>query len=196
MKALDTERTDSSQDRQPSGGFWRRYGAQIIALLGSIGITACAAILADDLRQFQGLGYLGVFIVAVISNATVILPVPGIAVVYAGGSLLNPLIVALVAGVGEPLGELSGYLAGYAGTAIVEDSARLRWVRRYMERHGFLTLLVLSAIPNPLFDLAGITAGMLRVPVRRFLLACWIGKTIKSLVVAFLGTISLGRLLR
>jgi len=49
-------------------------------------------------------------------------------------------------------------------------------------------LLVLSAIPNPLFDLAGMAAGMLRYPVSKFLLACWIGKTFKALVIAYLGS--------
>jgi len=57
-------------------------------------------------------------------------------------------------------------------------------------------LLVLSAFPNPLFDLAGITAGMMRVPVSRFLLACWIGKTIKSLAIAYLGSLSFGIIVR
>jgi uncharacterized membrane protein YdjX (TVP38/TMEM64 family) len=65
-------------------------------------------------------------------------------------------------------------------------------MRRWMERRGFLTVLVLSAIPNPLFDLAGITAGALHYPVGRFLLACWIGKTAKSLVLAYLGSYSVG----
>ena len=61
-----------------------------------------------------------------------------------------------------------------------------------MQRRGFLTLFVLSAIPNPLFDLAGISAGVLHYPVARFLLACWLGKTIKALALAYLGSVSVG----
>ena len=166
--------------------FVTQYRTQIIALLASVGLTVGVVLLADDLRNLAGLGYLGIFAVSVLSNATVVLPVPGIAVVCAGGGVLNPLLVALVAGVGEPLGELTGYLAGYAGSAIVEDSERFARVRGYMLKNGFLTLFVLSAVPNPLFDLAGIAAGMLRVPVARFLLACWLGKTLKSLAIAYI----------
>jgi len=59
-----------------------------------------------------------------------------------------------------------------------------------MERRGFLTLFVLSAIPNPVFDLAGIAAGMVGFPVAKFLLACWLGKTLKGVVVAYLGSLS------
>jgi len=171
--------------------FVGRYRSQIIALLASIGLTVGVVLIADDLRNLAGLGYLGVFAVAVLSNATVVLPVPGIAMVFAGGGVLNPLLVALIAGVGEPLGELTGYLAGYAGSAIVEDGQRFARVRSYMEKNGFLTLFVLSAIPNPLFDLAGIAAGMLRIPIARFLLACWLGKTLKSLAIAYIGMFSL-----
>ena len=105
------------------------------------------------------LGYLGVFVIAVLGNATVILPVPGLAVVFAGGGVLNPLVVGLIAGVGEPLGELTGYLAGYGGSVVAENREWYERIRRWMERRGFVTLLVLSAVPNPLFDLAGMAAG-------------------------------------
>ena len=53
--------------------------------------------------------------------------------------------------------------------------------------HGFITLVVLSAIPNPFFDLAGISAGTLRIPVLRFLAFCTIGKILKMLVFAYAG---------
>ena len=60
-------------------------------------------------------------------------------------------------------------------------------VDRLMLRWGFLTLLVLSAVPNPLFEFAGITAGAVRMNFWRFLLAVFIGKTIRALVLAFVG---------
>ncbi len=47
---------------------------------------------------------------------------------------------------------------------------------------GGLTVFVLSLIPNPFFDLAGIAAGVLRYPVSRFLFFCWLGNTIKTVV--------------
>ena len=74
----------------------------------------------DQLVDLRGYGYLGVFLISLLGNATVILPVPSLAVVFAGGGVLNPLLVGLVAGVGEPLGELTGYLAGYGGSAVID----------------------------------------------------------------------------
>ena len=173
-------------------GWWRAYRSRILALVFSLGITAAILLNADRLKDLAHFGYLGVFLIAVLGNATVILPVPSMAVTFAAGGVLNPWIVGLVAGLGEPLGELTGYLAGYGGSAVIEDRARFEQLKGWMRRRGFLTLLVLSAIPNPLFDLAGITAGALRYPVGKFLLACWLGKTAKAIAVAFLGLLSAG----
>lgn len=169
-----------------------KYGRPAAALVFSVLITVAVFSMADRLAELKALGYLGVFVIAVLGNATIILPVPGLAVVFAGGGVLNPLLVGLIAGVGEPLGELTGYLAGYGGSAVVEDRERYERIRRWMERRGFVTLLVLAAVPNPLFDLAGMAAGMLHYPVGKFLLACWLGKTAKALVIAYLGSLLQG----
>ena len=169
--------------------FWVKYRAQIAAFGFSIAITAAIVVFRGQLLRLGNLGYLGVFLVAVLGNATVILPVPSLAITFGGGTFLNPWLVGLVAGVGEPLGELTGYMAGYGGSAIIEDRKRFEQLKDWMQRRGFLTLFVLAAIPNPLFDLAGITAGMLHFPVSRFLLACWLGKTCKALIVAILGSL-------
>jgi membrane protein DedA with SNARE-associated domain len=47
---------------------------------------------------------------------------------------------------------------------------------------------VLSAIPNPFFDLAGVAAGALKMPPKRFLLWCWIGETLKMMMFALAGS--------
>lgn len=170
---------------------WRRYSAPTLAILFALCVTVAILAFRDQLEALAGYGYLGVFIISILGNATIIFPVPSLAVVFAGGSVLNPLFVGLVAGLGEPLGELTGYVAGYGGSVAVEDQARFERLKVWMERHGFLTLFVLSAIPNPLFDLAGIAAGMLRFPLSKFLVACWLGKSVKGLAIAYLGSLSL-----
>lgn len=171
---------------------WQRYRGRLVALLISLTITILIVAFRNELANLASYGYVGVFLISLLGNATVILPVPSLAVVFAGGGVLNPLLVGLVAGLGEPLGELTGYMAGFGGSAVVADRERFQQVKEWMQRRGFLTILVLSAIPNPLFDLAGISAGMLHYPVHKFLLACWIGKTIKAVAIAYLGSGLLG----
>jgi membrane protein YqaA with SNARE-associated domain len=153
-------------------------------------LALSAAIFAarDQLIQLAALGYAGIFLISLLSSATIILPAPSLALVFAMGSALPWLGVGLAAGLGEALGELTGYAAGFAGRAVIEDRPAYERMESWMGRRGGITIFVLSVIPNPFFDLAGIAAGTLRYPVGRFLLFCWLGKTIKTTAIAWLGS--------
>ncbi len=180
---------DAAPEADVSRAKARGYSVfRLLAIPISVVITAAIILFRQDLARFANYGYLGVFVVSLLGNATVILPVPSLLAVFAGGTAFNPLLVGLVAGLGEPLGELTGYLAGYGGAAVLEKRPRYEILHRWMERRGFITIFALSALPNPLFDVAGITAGALHMPVWHFLLACWLGKTAKALAVAWLGS--------
>jgi len=168
---------------------WWRVGALLFALV----LSACIFLFRDRVAEFASYGYLGLFVVSVVGNATVLLPMPSLVATFITGGVLNPWLVGIVSGAGMAIGELSGYLAGYGGGAIIEakDKERYEKLEGWMRRYGALTIFVLSAIPNPVFDLAGIAAGALRYPVWRFLLPCFLGKTVKGLVLAFAGAQSI-----
>ena len=91
-----------------------------LALLAVIAITVYIYSIRDSVEEFAAYGYPGIFLIALMANATVFLPAPGVAVVFAMGSIFNPLGVALAAGAGGALGELSGYLAGFSGQVVIE----------------------------------------------------------------------------
>merc|ERR1711864_29586 len=57
------------------------------------------------------------------------------------------------------------------------DRAKLG-IERLVERVGFFGLLACASIPNPLFDLAGITCGHFLIPFGTFFGATLIGKAI------------------
>ncbi|MBC8264377.1 MAG: VTT domain-containing protein [Anaerolineales bacterium] len=167
---------------------YQRLGAVVLAVVVSLAIAA----FRDELARFERYGYAGVFLISLLGNATVIFPAPSLAFVLAMGGVLNPLLVGLVAGVGEALGELTGYLAGYGGRAVIEDWQMYERLDGWMRRNGVATIFALSLIPNLFFDLAGIAAGAMRFPLGIFLLSCWLGKTMKTLCVAFAGAYSIG----
>lgn len=164
---------------------------QIIAFIAVIAITVYIYSIREKIEDFAVYGYPGIFLIALLSNATVLLPAPGIAIVFAMGAVFNPLGVGLAAGAGGALGELVGYLAGFSGQAVMANTNIYKKLTVWMERNGSLTVLALAAIPNPLFDLAGIAAGVLQMKLRRFLLWCWIGVTLKMLFFAYAGSESL-----
>lgn len=164
-----------------------RWGAIIIA----VGVTVTILLLADNIEQLQTLGYLGAFLIMLVSNATVVLPAPGILFVFAMGSTLNPWLLGLAAGTGAALGEMTGYLAGYGGATPLENTDLYRRFDGWMERFGPITILVLSIIPNPFFDVAGILAGASHMRVWIFLVATGCGKVIQAAILAWAGALSL-----
>ena len=176
-------------------GRWKITLARLLALIVVIGISIFIFSIRDQADQWAAYGYPGIFLIALLAYGTVLLPAPGIALIFAMGSILNPIGVALAAGAGGALGELSGYLAGFSGQAVVERSELHDRLTRWMQKNGPLTVLLLAAIPNPLFDLAGVAAGMLKMPLPRFLFWVWIGVTIKMLLFAFAGYFALPNLL-
>jgi membrane protein YqaA with SNARE-associated domain len=165
---------------------WDKFLRFFIVVL-VIAISVAIFAFRDHFAELAALGYPGVFLVSLLGNATIVLPAPSLALVFAMGSALSWPIVGLFAGVGESLGELTGYLAGVGGRAVIEDEKTYRRLVSWMERRGGITVFLLSAIPNPFFDLAGIAAGTLRYPLWRFLLFCWMGKTLKTMLVAWAG---------
>lgn len=183
------QETTPTQDHKKSG-----VGVvilRILALAAVIGITIYIYSIREHVDEFATYGYQGIFLVMLMANATVIIPAPGVAVVFAMGNVFNPILVALAAGTGGAIGELSGYLAGFSGQAIVENTQTYNRVYPWVRKYGVWAILVLSAIPNPFFDLAGIAAGVAKIPVWKFLLFCWVGQLIKMAMFAYAGAYSI-----
>jgi membrane protein DedA with SNARE-associated domain len=160
---------------------------RILALLAVIAITLYIYSIRESVEQFAAFGYPGIFLIAMLANATILLPAPGVAVIYAMGSIFNPLGVGLAAGAGGTIGELSGYLAGFSGQAVVERMDVYNRVKPWIDKYGGWAIMVLSAIPNPFFDIAGIAAGIAKMPLRIFLVFTFIGQLIKMTLFAVLG---------
>ena len=164
---------------------------RILVLVLITAATLAILLSREHLRRFATYGYPGIFLISLLGSATVFVPAPSIAVVFAMGAALNPLLVGVAAGLGDAVGELTGYLAGATGRAVVADKQLYQRIVGWTKRHGLVPIFVLAAIPNPLFDIAGIAAGALKLPLWQFMLACWAGKTVRAVAMAFLGAGSL-----
>ncbi len=164
---------------------------RILALFAVVAITVYIFSIRERVEQFAAFGYPGIFLIALLANATVLLPAPGVAVIYAMGAIFNPLGVGLAAGTGGAIGELSGYLAGFSGQAVVERTDAYNRIKPWVDKYGGWAIMVLSAIPNPFFDIAGIAAGIAKMPLRTFLLFTWVGQLIKMTLFALAGHYSI-----
>lgn len=179
---------------------WQSEYALLLGAILLVTSIAFAFFFFDlDITELKTYGYVGVFAISVIGSSSIILPMPSIAAIFGGGVLLDPilgipapLVVGLVAGMGEALGEFTGYAAGYGGSPAIQSRGYYKFAQGWMTRHGMITMFVFSAIPNPVFDVAGIIAGATRMPLWRFFISVWAGKTIKDVLVAATGVASLG----
>jgi uncharacterized membrane protein YdjX (TVP38/TMEM64 family) len=169
--------------------------ARVLAIIIVITLTIYIFSIREQAEELAIYGYPGIFLLAFLTNATVFLPAPGIAVVFAMGAIFNPVLIALSAGAGGALGELSGYLAGFSGQAVIEQTTIYDRFQNWIQKKGFVAILILAALPNPFFDIAGVAAGILKMPLVHFLLAVWVGVTIKMFIFAWVGSTSLSWLL-
>ena len=153
-------------------------------------ITLYLFSIRDQASELAAYGYPGIFLLSFLTNATLILPMPGIAVTFAAGAIFDPLMVGLAAGTGAALGEITGYMAGFSSQGTFEKSSVYMQLENWTRRFGGLAIFVIALVPNPLFDLAGAAAGALKMHLARFLLWAWFGKTLKMVIIAFAGAFS------
>ena len=111
-------------------------------------------------------------------NSTVLLPSSSLLVVLEYSYVLNPISVIMVGTIGASLGELTGYMVGAEGTSLVRRFKKVSNLTKFRE-HSFLWVMLFAFIPFPVFDVAGIMAGSIRMNPFKFLLASFIGKAVK-----------------
>lgn len=174
---------------QPAG--WKVNLLRVIVLVAVIGGSLLLINQRAQIQRLAGVGYPGIFVTAMISSASVLVPGPGLAIVFTMGGILHPLGVALAAGSGAAVGEVSAYLAGISGRAVIERIDLYRRIKPQVVKYGPLAIFILGVIPNPTFDLAGIAAGALKMTFWKFFLAVWAAQVIKMTFIAFAGSFSL-----
>ena len=176
----------------PHSAVWKLEYGLIIISAALISASVLAFFLVDiNIARLNSYGYVGLFAVSLISAASIIMPMPGAAAVTSAGAFLEPvagiptpILVGLIAGPAEAIGELTGYAAGYGGSALFRDRPIYPRVRAWMGRRGMLTMFLLSSFPNPLVDVAGVAAGAVHMRLHRFLLGVLAGKIVKNIYLA------------
>jgi len=179
---------------------WRFEYTLLIGVLLMLTAFAIAFFyFSANVESLKSYGYAGLFLINIIGAASILLPSPAAASVFGGGALLNDFLgvpafiwVGLVAGLGEAIGEFSGYAAGYGGRILLENRPAYQRIHSWMERRGTVTLFLMSTIPNPVFDIAGLAAGAVQMPVGRFFAAVLAGKVIKDMWMAAAGGFGVG----
>lgn len=144
-------------------------------------------------RVLGAYSYLGAFFIALLASATVFVPAGPLQFAIAGmGRTLDPLLLGFVAGIGSGLGELSGFFIGHGSTHLLKTKDKtLGWLlklqKSVLRRHAGAGVFLLSAVPNPIFDFAGIAAGLMGMKWQEFLLWCVAGRIVRFIFLAYAG---------
>ena len=135
----------------------------------------------EQLQKAPALGYGGILLSCLISNAAIMLPTSSTLIVLTASLTLNPFLCILAGGIGAGIGEQVAYLCGRIGLAWSEEyDSRLpkNKVIAWLEKNATLTVFLFALSPLP-FDLIGLLAGARKMKWPLFAIAAVSGKVIK-----------------
>ena len=165
----------------------------------------------EEIKYLQNYGYPFVFIVSFLAGCSLPNPAPYIVVVFTLSTVLNPALVGAISGLAAGIGGTLIYLFGRGGRKLFPKLAILfpntgtgtgtvaRWTSRvvdWAQRRGSIVVFLMSAVFNPLFVPMALAMGTLRFRLLKFFFWCWVGNTVKSMLIAYCGYFGLGSLLR
>jgi membrane protein YqaA with SNARE-associated domain len=180
----------------PAIGMDRRLIVLATAIAVAVALPLVLRAHVPDPQAIASAGYAALFVAGFLSGATLVLPMPVLPLVFSSASMFNPGLVTITAAAGMALGMGVTYFMG----AWVRDHVNWRVATR-ADRVGLLTRIlggwfsksctlcafVLAAVPNPVYDFAGIIAGSARAPFGGFMLGITLGKLAQTLAVAMSG---------
>jgi len=121
-----------------------------------------------------------------------------ISVLFAAATIWNPFIVGLTAALGISVGGLGGYFAGLLGRNVllkenfmcsINEMLCNKNIGNWVKDKGPLVIGVLALQPFLPFEVTGIVAGSLKMPIGKFFIATLAGSSIKYISLAFMAGI-------
>jgi membrane protein DedA with SNARE-associated domain len=180
----------------------------VVTMGGSVALAVFLIFHWEYVARLESEGYLGLFLISILAGSPIPIPTPSMILTFTLGSLLNPALVGLVAGLGAATGYALIYLTGRGGFRFlpkfnVSESVIGRFLRKIKlsrildapKQTGPLAVFLLSIYPNPVLAPVVLGMGATRFSFTKFFLACWAGTTIMNMIIAFLGYFGLGSLL-
>jgi len=185
--AEDNNLKKAEPEKKKSSG-WKQKTISALTIILVIAITVSLFIFRDRIADLEEYGYLGAFLISLIANATIVLPMPGLLILIGLGATFNPLVVAICGAFGGALGEMSGYIVGRGGRGITSENKWYRKTEHWMHtKKGFLTVFLFALVPLLPLDVAGIIAGVSHYPIWKFIIACFLGKLILYIIMIYAG---------
>lgn len=140
-------------------------------------------------------GYFGIFLISLIGAMSIFFPIPYTVVIFTLGGIssLDPILIALSAGLGSAVGEFSGYLLGVGGRKAIGERYKRKMdvLALLFKRYGSIVIFVFALTPLP-DDLLFIPLGVMRYSIIKAFIPALIGKICMNLIVVYSGRLSIG----
>ena len=160
-------------------------GLALIVMLGvSYYISSFVLTLPTGFVYTYGLA--GVFVLYIVGTMTILIPVPIDPILIVIARIYPPELIALIAGIGASIGEMSAYLAGYLGHELI-DGHEFTKAKEYFKKYGFFFIFTIAVLPAIPFDIVGLLGGYMKLPFFPFLGATMAGKVVKYYMIAKTG---------
>ena len=186
---------DTNVEKPP--GKTAKWLKEVLFLLAMVAISAVVALVLFryqdsfkvSMKDYGWVAYIIVFVATALSSATILVPAPGVAFTLAAAAVWDPMFVAIAAGTGDALGEMTAYWVGYVGERIVdyEHLPAYSKAATWMDRYGVWAIFGIALLPIIPYDLIGMAAGALKIRWWKFFLATWAGKLPRAFLAACLG---------
>jgi len=168
----------------------------------------------EYISMLEEQGYLGLFLISLFAGSPIPIPTPSMILTFTLGSILNPALVALVSGFGNSVGQALVYLTGRGGRVFYKSlgiswktdenswlarflhKLRMPRMREFARRHVLWAVFILGMYPNPLLMPVIMGMGAARYNFWKFYFVCFVGKTVESTALSYLGYFGLRSILR
>jgi membrane protein YqaA with SNARE-associated domain len=161
-----------------------------VALLIALNVAVYLAPI--DYQALTSFAYIGAFLVCLLANALVAIPIPYIPIIaHIGATADSAAIVVALGALGSVLGESVAFLIGRAEQGLVSERPIYRRLHRLAERKWLSGLFLFAlAVPlNPLFDVAGLAAGAVGMRYRVFFVAVFAARILRLALIVWLGAV-------
>jgi len=180
-----------------SNGKWEKYKklaglylSLVILILVSVAIYVYRNSIAEILSGT--LGMLGFFVLSYVSCLSVI-PLPYVLIIFRVAKYVNPLLTAIVVGLGSALGEATAWLVGRAASRALENSVyakRINALLRFAEKKGSFAIPILAFLFSLTFlpdKVLYLPLGIMKYGILKLLPFTILGKALMTYLVLVFG---------
>lgn len=141
-----------------------------------------------DPSRVQGMGIIAIFLVSMMSHATMVARDVFIPLFFALAPLYNPILLGAAAGLGGAFGDLIPYLLGLGISEILvqKTSKTEDLISKWVNKYGLWVIVIVAMTPLPDLPIL-MLAGTRRLPFRKLLVIEAFGKTVLYSVGAYVG---------